>query len=149
MNLVGAAAESVRKRVIIREQVESMLNDGMSLDAICEHIGCRRDSLIRAMRKWGIGKRRYAVLSEEDRALAIRLVEDGVPFTWIAETVGLHSIKIELKWVQEAVAKRRAAGHTPDDWLKVWPSILHNADLLRLHHAISPRNSDKGTIKVA
>lgn len=135
--LSGAAAQPAR---ITRPAVEAMLEQGYRVPEIAAALEVRGDSVRRKMREWKLIEP-MPTLQHEQRELAKRLTEDGVPYTWIAETIGLSHIEPNRGWLVEAVAARAASGHESDDWLSVWPTILHNSELLKLHREIAPKRS--------
>lgn len=125
-----------------REQVKAMIDQGIEPKVIADALGCHPDSVRRLLRKMEIklgdkGKR----ISPEHRAHALRMVEDGVPYVWIGETIDANALKMPtLKWMAEAVAKRRASG---GDFEKaVWAAIRRNPTLLKYHREFSPRKEE-------
>lgn len=142
---VGVVAARMAESVTTRRRVGEMLENGLSVNEIARELGRNRDSVIRSMRRWGLIIPTITKASEEQRALVIRLVEDGVPFTWIAETIGQKTLKKEAPWLKEALATRERKGHSPSDWQKIWPQIRRDPRMLKMHHSIAPHNSSKGT----
>lgn len=133
--LVGAAANPR----IIRERVEELLGEGLTRKEVAFALGVRPDSLTRQMRRWGMIESRHVGLPLEQRDQVRRLVEDGVPVTWIAETFGIARIEPDTVWLAEAFERRAAAGHDTNDWRHIWPPIYNDPKLRELHQEFAPK----------
>jgi hypothetical protein len=72
--------------------------------------------------------------TEAEKERVALLVTEGLPNTWIAE-----DIDRSIKSVQKKAALVDGAAQRNFDWAHVWPHIMHNDDLLRLHRQIAPQ----------
>jgi hypothetical protein len=118
----------------------------LDLDAamIAARLGMKRASVLKAEVKQGFRprvrpstKRGGLPRHKVDLAAVERFVRDGVPVTWIAETVRCD----DLKWLRKVAREIRAGDRTAySEWSSVWHAIRQNDDLKRLHQEFAPRS---------
>lgn len=71
-------------------------------------------------------------LSDAELDRVVELRADGMPMTWIAETIGRGAKRLRLRFPVDPEANR--------EWQSVWSEIMKNPDLLALHHEFAPRS---------
>jgi hypothetical protein len=110
----------------VGEKVRVMtIEEGMSAPAIALALGVSERTVTRYRRRLGISLEapREATPQEIEWMLAARA--EGMPATWIAETVNLK---------RDAVQRReRMPEGARQEWLAAWSAIRRNPTLLALH----------------
>lgn len=110
---------------------------------------CHPDSIQRAFRRDGKvspwidqdNPRRNSKITPEILARMKELAADGMPATWIAESVNV---------APESV--RHYLGPRPDvapDWRPVWQAIRRDIELAKLHREFAPSGSTVGLTRTA
>lgn len=125
---------------ISKAQMVEHLADRMSFEEIGELYEIHKDSARRLARQYGLLRPPPKKLTADQRALGARLLEDGAPMTWVAETLGTGSAVIHRSAWGRAAMKRRPVDAV-STWLSTWPYIRRNPTLVALHRQFAPSST--------
>lgn len=73
------------------------------------------------------------LIAADDWAWAQKALTEGVPISWVAETIKVSAETLAGRW-------RKVHGNGTREFAKVWPSILHSPKLFNLHAEFAPKN---------
>lgn len=115
----------------LTDEVVALYTEGLSSEEIGPRLGIAPRRVIRILDRAGIERRRTnRPMSVEQREWLAKGLAEGVPATWLAETLGIH---------QSSTTKYREDPQTVQEWNRAWSQIRHNPTLLELHREFAPR----------
>ena len=115
-------------------RVCDLYREGVSPSGIAEQVGLSQRHVLRLLTAAGLRKsiKRHRYTPDE-LSWANELAREGVPTTWIAETLG-----VSVDGLRPRISAARS-GAEGSSFRAVWPQIAMTPALLELHHEFAPR----------
>jgi len=119
--------EEARER---RRRVVELTQQGRSAAEIARELGVNSRIVVRHRSAAGVARQKAPLLTAEERDWIAAARADGMPSTWIAETIGCHPGLVHriAQLGEEEVSA----------WRSEWLRIRRNPVLLALHREFAP-----------
>lgn len=113
------------ERAVLVERVRALTEAGMSAPQIALELNIVERTVNRYRARAGVAQVPPRALTPEELRWLHAVRAEGMPATWVAETIGVSQDTVRRRGRMPAGARR--------EWLTAWAGIRHNPTLLALH----------------